>query len=301
MTKPTLLVLAAGVGSRYGSFKQVDSFGPSGETLMDYSIYDAIQAGFGRVVFVIARKLEKDFTELAARYQQKICVDYVFQELDNIPAGYAVPAGRIKPWGTGHAILVAAGKIKEPFAVINADDFYGRNSFRTIVSYLSRKDIPEKEKYCMVGFILENTLSEHGHVSRGVCEIDTKGKLVSITECTHIQQVDDVIVYTDEKGQQKHFTGKEIVSMNLWGFPPSVFDHLQIKFEKFLKEHGTDPKAEFYIPTAINEMIHEKTAVVHVLTSQDTWFGVTYKEDKPAVMEKINQMIKAKVYPENLW
>jgi len=300
-TKPTLLVLAAGLGSRYGSYKQIDKFGPSGETIMDYSIFDAVRAGFEKVVFVIGKSFEKDFIELAAKYNSKIKVEYVFQELHNVPKGVIVPADRQKPWGTGHAILVAAEKIHEPFAVINADDFYGKLSFESIAKYLSRQDMQDSEKYCMVGFILGNTLSEYGFVSRGVCDVDTKGKLSGITECTKIQKTDDSIVYTDENGQARHLTGKEIVSMNLWGFPPSIFAHLSKKFETFIKQNAGNPKSEFYIPFAVNELIEENIANVHVLTSNESWFGVTYKEDKPSVIERINQLVKAKTYPEKLW
>lgn len=300
-SKPTLLILAAGMGSRYGSLKQIDKLGPSGETIMDYSIYDAVRAGFGKIVFVIRKSLEQDFKELFLRYSSRIEIDYVFQELDNVPVGITVPAEREKPWGTGHAIMVAGDKINEPFAVINADDFYGKNSFDTIVKYLSRPITEEADKYCMVGYILENTLSEFGFVSRGVCDVDMKGKLTGIEECTKIQKIDDTVVYKDENGQDKHLTGKEIVSMNFWGFPPTIFGHLRQQFLDFISKNAGNPKAEFYIPFAVNDLLREGKANVHVLTTTDLWFGVTYKEDRPTTVERLSQLVKAGVYPEKLW
>ncbi len=300
-TKPTLLILAAGMGSRYGSLKQIDKLGPSGETIMDYSVYDAVRAGFDKIVFVIRKSLENDFKEIFQRYSSKIKIEYVFQELDNVPKGISVPDERVKPWGTGHAIMVAAEKIHEPFAVINADDFYGKHSFEVMAKYLKKPDIEDADRYSMVGYVLENTLSEFGFVSRGVCDVDTKGKLTNITECTKIQRIDESVVYKNDRDQDKYLTGKETVSMNFWGFPASIFIQLHKKFETFIKLNASNPKAEFYIPYAVNDLIQEGIARVHVLPTSDNWFGVTYKEDKSSSIQRIQQLVKGGLYPEKLW
>jgi hypothetical protein len=298
--KPTLLILAAGMGSRYGGLKQIDKLGPSGEVITDYSIYDAIRAGFGKIVFVIRQSMEADFREIFGKYTSKIQIEYAFQELDKLPEGYTVPEGRVKPWGTGHAVLVARDKINEPFVVINADDFYGAGAYRVVAEHLT-KDIPDSEKYCMVGFVLENTLSEFGHVSRGVCEVNAGGKLEKINERTQIQRKDGGIAYCDADGSWKSLKGNEIVSMNFWGFPSSFFQHLDEKFKAFIAANNQELKAEFYLPFAVDDLVAEGKAGVTVLKSVDSWFGVTYKEDKPATIEKIQQLVEEGAYPQSVF
>jgi UTP-glucose-1-phosphate uridylyltransferase len=299
--KPTLLVLAAGMGSRYGSLKQVDKLGPSGETITDYSIYDAIRAGFGKVVFVIRKSIEVDFKEVFNKFNDKIEVEYVYQELENVPDGIKVPTDRQKPWGTGHAVMVAAEKINTPFAVINADDFYGAGSFQTIAKHLSKTYSSDIGAYCMVGYKLENTLSEHGYVSRGVCETTKKNILKSIVERTQIQRIKEKIVYKEAEEIWKPLTGNEIVSMNFWGFPPTVFKHLKEKFKIFIENNYQNLKSEFYLPFAVNDLINEGKAKVTVLQTPDLWFGVTYKEDKETTISKLRELIEKKIYPNNLW
>jgi UTP-glucose-1-phosphate uridylyltransferase len=299
--KPTLLVLAAGIGSRYGSLKQVDKLGPSGETIIDYSIYDAIRAGFGKVVFVIRKSIEAEFREVTAKFSRKISIDFSFQELDNVPEGIKVPAERQKPWGTGHAVLVAANKIDTPFAVINADDFYGAQSYKVISDYLTANHNSDKDKYCMVGYHLKNTLSENGHVARGVCEISENHLLKSVVERTQIIRQEENIVFKDSDESWKTLSGEAMVSMNFWGFPASVFKHLEKKFKSFILSNYQNPKAEFYIPLAINELLSENEARVKVLSTPDSWFGVTYKEDKESSIKKLNSLIANGVYPKKLW
>jgi len=299
--KPTLLVLAAGMGSRYGSLKQVDKLGPSGETIIDYSIYDAIRAGFGKIVFVIRKSIEADFKEVFNKFNDRIQVDYVFQELENIPEGIKIPANRQKPWGTGHAVMVAADKINMPFAVINADDFYGSGSFKTIANHLIATNKKDIETYCMVGYKLENTLSEHGHVSRGICETSKENILKSIVERTQIQRIDGKIVYKESEEIWKPLTGKEIISMNFWGFPTSVFGLLKEKFKIFIESNYQNLKAEFYIPSAVNDLIIDGKANVSVLQTPDLWFGVTYKEDKETTIQKLQELVNKGEYPKNLW
>jgi UTP-glucose-1-phosphate uridylyltransferase len=299
--KPTLLVLAAGMGSRYGSLKQIDKLGPSGETIMDYSIYDAIRAGFGKVVFVIRKSIEADFREVFSKYNGKIEVDFVHQELDIVPAGIQVPAERQKPWGTGHAVLVAASKINTPFAVINADDFYGADAYKVMAQHLISNATADKNCYSMVGYIIENTLSEHGHVSRGVCETDANNTLKSIVERTQIQRIDGKIVFKDSDDSWNPLTGKEYASMNFWGFPQSIFPLLENKFKAFIEANSQNLKSEFYIPFAVDDLIKEGHANVHVLNSSAKWFGVTYKEDKPTTIQRIQELVDAGVYPISLW
>ncbi len=299
--KPTLLVLAAGIGSRYGSLKQIDKLGPSGETIMDYSIYDSIRAGFGKVVFVIRRSIEADFNEVINKFNRKILVEFVYQELDNVPADIQIPPERQKPWGTGHAVMIAAEKINTPFAVINADDFYGANSFQIIGEYLTSKRDSDIDTYCMVGYTLKNTLSENGHVARGVCEKSSDHILKSIIERTQIQRMNEKIQFKDSDETWKDLNGEEIVSMNFWGFPVSIFQHLNKKFNSFITNNFNNPKAEFYIPLAVNELIKEGEARVRVLSTPDPWFGVTYKEDKEESIKKLNELIKEGVYPKKLW
>lgn len=300
--KPTLLVLAAGMGSRYGSLKQMDGIGPNREAIIDYSIYDAIRAGFGKVVFVIRHSFEKDFREVFCkeRFGGKIEVEFVFQELDYLPKGYTVPEGREKPWGTNHAVMMASEVINEPFAVINADDFYGKEAYETLGKFLMTVG-GKKDLYCMVGYYLKNTMSDFGAVSRGVCTMDAEQNLTTVVEHTKIEKNgNDAIGYL-ETGEQKHLSGETLVSMNMFGFTPDYFQHSETHFKKFLEANGKNLKAEFFIPLVVNDLIKTKTSVMKVLSSDAKWFGVTYKEDRPAVVDSINKLIEAGVYPKNLW
>lgn len=299
--KPTLLVLAAGMGSRYGGLKQLDGIGPNGETIIDYSIYDAIRAGFGKVVFIIRRDIENDFKEVFVdRWKNKIEIDYVFQELTNIPEGVEYNKERVKPWGTAHAVLVAEDAINEPFAVINADDFYGTESFKTIAEYLSNLSA-DNEVYCMVGYELKNTLSDYGFVSRGVCEVNDTNLLKGVVERTHIERIDGVVVFEDENNNKVKLTGEEVVSMNFWGFGPSCFGFMKESFAKFIKDNYDNLKAEFYIPTVVNMLRQKGIRQTKVLPCNSKWFGVTYKEDRPIVVDKIKQLVDDGTYPSQLW
>ena len=303
MVKPTLLVLAAGMGSRYGSLKQMDGVGPGGEAIIDYSIYDAIRAGFGRVVFVIRHLFEKEFREMFTpeRFGGKIEIDFVFQELDKLPAGFTVPADRVKPWGTNHAVMMAADTIREePFAVINADDFYGAEAYKTIADYL-RSVAAQRNHYCMVGYELKNTLSDYGSVSRGICSVDSNGNLTSMVERTKIERREDKIVYEDEKGNVFPLAGDTLVSMNMFGLTRDYFKYSEDFFSAYLKDNIGNPKSEFYIPTMVNKLVADGKAQLRVLHSAAQWFGVTYKEDRPAVVERIRKLIAAGVYPDKLW
>lgn len=299
--KPTLFVLAAGMGSRYGGLKQLDPLGPNGETIMDYSIYDALQAGFGKVVFVIRKDFEQDFREkILSKYEGHIPVEVVFQSTDKLPEGYTCPADRSKPWGTNHAVLMGKNAIKEPFAVINADDFYGRNAFEVIAKELSREH-DHKGDYCMVGFRVGNTMTENGSVARGVCETKD-GKLTSVVERTAISyDKDGRIVFTDEKGQEQTLEPNTPVSMNLWGFTPDYFDYSEREFKKFLDKDINTPKAEFFIPLAIDTLINSGEATVKVLDTTSKWFGVTYAADRDGVVAKFAELHKNGTYPEKLF
>ncbi len=300
--KPSLLILAAGIGSRYGSLKQMDRFGPSGETLIDYSIFDAMRAGFRKVIFIISKIMENEFKEIFyKKYPDEIEVDYVLQRLEDVPEGVKVPPDREKPWGTTHAVLSAASKINEPFAVLNADDFYGANSFRIIFSNLSSLKKNEEEAYCIIGYRLSKTLSEHGHVARAICELDEKGYLKSIVERLKIKKIENKIFYQNEEGRLIEIKGDPMVSMNMMGFFPSVFPHLKLCFEKFIQEHSRNPRAELYLPNVVNEMIKAKVAKVKILSSDEDWFGVTYREDKTKAIKKIEELVKRGIYPRNLW
>lgn len=302
MTKPTLLVLAAGMGSRYGSLKQIDPVGPSGETIIDYSIYDAIRAGFGKVVFIIRKSFEQDFKEIfISKLQPFIPVEYVFQELENVPEGVSFSPERVKPWGTAHAILMAKDRIKEPFAVINGDDFYGSDAFKTMADYLNSLTIEQQTQYSLVGYQVGNTMSENGTVSRGVCLEDASSNLVSVTERTNIQFTHGGIAYQEEDGTLVFLNPETLVSMNFWGFTPEYFKQTESMFVDFVKANSESLKAEFYIPAAIDNLINSSNASVKVLRSSAKWFGVTYKEDKPVVIEKLAQLIKMGVYPAQLW
>ena len=298
MTKPTLLVLAAGIGSRYGGLKQIDPIGPGGETIIDYSVYDALRAGFGKLVFVIRRDIEATFREvIGSRFEKRIAVDYVFQELSGLPPGFSVPPGRTKPWGTGHAVLTAATAVREPFAAINADDFYGHASFETLGRFLESGG----QDYAMVGFVLRNTLSEFGSVARGVCKLSPAEYLESVVELTKIEKDGAVAKHTDSAGQVHTLTGDEIVSLNIWGFRPSLFTYLQREFAVFLQQEGANPKAEFFIPTVVNTLINNAETRLKVLPTSSSWFGVTYREDRPRVVASIRELIQRGDYPERLW
>ncbi len=297
--QPTLLVLAAGMGSRYGGLKQLDELGPNGESIIDYSVYDAIQAGFTKVVFVIRHSFAEQFKErFDPKLNGKIDVEYVYQELDYLPEGFDVPEGREKPWGTGHAMLMAKDAIKGPFTIINADDFYGREAYQTAVDFM--KSSSEEDEYAMVGYSLDNTLSEYGTVSRGVCETDQNNKLVNIIERTKIGYLNNDIVYWEDDDTTK-LSGKEPVSMNFWIFKNSFFKALEDGFLSFLKERGNELKSEFYFNALVDKMIKSNTASTNVLSSDAKWFGVTYKEDKPIVYKKLSSLIEKGVYPAQLW
>ena len=295
--KPTLLVLAAGMGSRYGGLKQMDGVGPNGEIILDYSVMDAIRAGFGKVVFVIRHSFADQFKARinAEHYGNKIAVEYVYQELDKLPAGFNVPEGREKPWGTNHAILMAKDAIHEPFAIINADDFYGRDAFQVMADHLRTLDGVEG-KYCMVGYRLENTLSENGTVSRGVCQTDANGLLVGMTERTAIGRTERGIEHKDADGSMHPLPADATVSMNLFGFTPDYFAKSEALFVDVLKEHGQELKSEYYIPFAVNTFIADGRATMTVLKTTAQWFGVTYKEDRPMVVERLKKLHDQGVY-----
>lgn len=302
--KPTLVVLAAGMGSRYGSLKQMDGVGPNSEAIIDYSIYDAVRAGFGKVVFVIRHQFEKEFKEIFGpeHFGGKIDVEFVFQELDYLPEGFSVPEGRVKPWGTGHATLMAAPAVDTPFAVINSDDFYGREAYQVLADYLRSVD-GKRGEYSMVGYNLRNTLSEYGTVSRGECTVNDGQELVSIVERTAIERKPDgEVVYRDASGEH-HIDENTPVSMNFFGFTPDFFTESGRLFKDFLSDpqNMANPKAEFFIPLAVNTLLSEKKARLKVLNSDAKWFGVTYKEDRPAVVERIARLIEEGVYPSKLW
>lgn len=303
--EPVLVVMAAGMGSRYGGLKQIDPVGAHGEIIIDFSLYDAIQAGFRNVIFIIKKAIEEDFKEIIGRRMEKIVnVQYAYQELDDVPAGYIVPAGRTKPWGTGHAILACRDLLGDsPFAVINADDYYGAHAFRLIYDYLSRDDIPQGD-FSMVGYILENTLTDYGHVARGVCVTTEDGYLDTIHERTHIEKRPEGAQYTEDSGQTwTTIPAGSTVSMNLWGFTPLLMQQLKADFPPFLdKALRENPlKAEYFLPTVVDTLLKAEKATVRVLKSADRWYGVTYREDKPVVVQAISEMRAQGVYPEYLW
>ena len=297
--KPTLFVLAAGMGSRYGSLKQLDSLGPNGETIMDYSIFDAIRGGFGKVVFVIRHSFAEEFIEkVVNKYAQVIQTEVVYQELDYLPEGFSVPEGREKPWGTNHAVMMGKEVIKEPFAVINADDFYGRESFAIIADWLSKQE--GENKYCMVGYRVGNTMSESGTVSRGICETNEASELTSVVERTKIGYYNDGIAFNE--GEEWTMLDPNVpVSMNMWGFTPDYFKYSDEIFVEFLKENMSNLKAEFFIPLIVNDLIQAKRATVTVLDTPSKWFGVTYAQDRPDVVAKIQSLVDAGEYPSPLF
>jgi UTP-glucose-1-phosphate uridylyltransferase len=296
MKKPGLIILAAGMGSRFGGLKQLSPIGPNGETIIEYSIYDAIRAGFGKVVFIIRKSFEEEFKDrFDAKFKSEIEVDYAFQEIDNLPEGFQVPEGREKPWGTGHAILMAKGLMDRPFAVINADDFYGLQAFQTMADFLNQ-GVNERE-YSMVGYYLKNTLSENGSVSRGVCMVNELAELTEITERTNIRRSEQGISYEDN-GIAHPLDENVLVSMNFWGFHPNLFDHLERLFNDFLQLRGQELKSEFYIPSVVFNLIQQNQVMAKVLRADSTWFGVTYQEDLPVVKESLERLITQGQYPE---
>ncbi len=315
--KPTLFVLAAGMGSRYGGLKQLDGLGPNGETIMDYSIFDAIRGGFGKIVFVIRKTFEEDFRKkIISKYQNHIPVELVFQDLNDLPEGFKCPEERTKPWGTNHAVLMGKDVINEPFAVINADDFYGRDSFAVLGKWLSQLAEGSTNKYCMVGFRVGNTLSESGSVARGICSKDNNENLTTVVERTEIMRVDKAevakfdsedageqhpVAYKDEQGKWVGIQANTPVSMNMWGFTPDYFKHSTAYFIEFLKANMSNIKAEYYIPLMVNKLITENTATVKVLDTTSKWFGVTYAADRQGVVDKIQALINAGEYPQKLF
>ena len=298
--KPTLLLLAAGMGSRYGGLKQIDGLGPNGETIMDYSVYDAIKAGFGKIVFVIRKDFEKDFREkVLSKYEGKIPAEICFQSIDILPEGFKCPEGREKPWGTNHAVMMAESIIKEPFCVINCDDFYSRDAFMVMGKFLSELPADAKAQYSMVCFRVGNTLSDHGTVSRGVCSTDENECLSTVVERTKIMRVDGKVCYKDENDSWVAIEDNTPVSMNMWGFTPDYFDYSNQFFKEFLSDPEVmkNPKSEFFIPLVVNRLINEGKATVKVLDTTATWFGVTYAEDRPIVVGKIAKLVEDGVYP----
>lgn len=286
------------MGSRYGGLKQIDPIGPGGETIIDYSIFDAMRAGFDRLVFVIRKDIEADFrTAVGARFEKRIAVDYVFQELDRLPPGFKMPEGRTKPWGTTHAILMADGVIREPFAAINADDFYGADSFKVLAQQLTSGSVD----YSMVGFVLRNTLSDFGSVARGVCDVDAQGYLRHIVELTKIEREGNGAKATESGTAAQRLSGDELVSMNMWGFHPSLFVHLRREFTNFMAQQGGELKSECYIPMTVGNLVRSGHARCRVLRSNAAWFGVTYREDRPLVVEGIRKLVARGDYPQKLW
>ncbi|MBN2447813.1 MAG: nucleotidyltransferase [Phycisphaerae bacterium] len=300
--KPTLVILAAGMGSRYGGLKQLDSFGPSGETIMDYSVYDALRGGFGKVVFIIRPDMEQAFREtIGSKYEKHVPVAYAFQRLEALPDGLTPPVGRTKPWGTGHAVLAAADVVAEPFAVINADDFYGRSSFATLGEFLSRETVDGDSTYAMVGFTLRDTLSNEGSVNRGCCQCTSDGWLEKIVEIVNIERDGAGARYVDGAGATRKMTGDERVSMNTWGFRPLFFKQLRERFALFIKKSAGSEKAEFHLPSGVQEIMQTGQARVRVLPTSSRWVGVTHSEDKPRVTAAIRKLVDDGEYPEKLW
>lgn len=302
MNAPSLVVMAAGMGSRYGGLKQIDPIGPSGETLLEYSVFDALRAGFGKVVFVIRRDIEEAFrSAVGRRFEQRVAVAYAFQAMEDLPAGFSVPAGRTKPWGTSQAVISARDAVREPFAVINADDFYGATSFRAMADALRAATDRQPAEGAMVGYILRNTLSDHGPVARGVCREDAEGCLQEVVERTKIEREGTEARYLDERGVWQPISGDAVTSMNLWGFTPAIFPLFQEEFVRFLREHSGDLKAEFYIPTPVQRLIAAKRLRVRILRSGAPWFGITYRDDKPRVIESVRRLVAEGEYPSRLW
>ena len=299
--KPTLFVLAAGMGSRYGSLKQLDPLGPNGETIMDYSVYDAMRAGFGKVVFVIRESFAEDFkNEVLSKFDKSIPCEICYQAIDKIPSGYDINPERTKPWGTNHAVLMAKDIIHEPFAVINADDFYGHESFEVLAKFLTNVN-DNKNQYCMIGYHITNTLSESGSVNRGICQTDDKGFLTGVVERIDIEEKGGRIVCPDGQGQELILDPDALVSMNMWGFTPDYFAYAEEHFNRFLAEKGMELKSESYIPTVVNELITGGKVTCKVLDTPSKWFGVTYADDRKQVVMKISELIRKGVYPQKLF
>ena len=304
MSKPTLAVMAAGIGSRYGGLKQIDPIGPHGEIIIDYSIHDALKAGFGRVVFIIKEDIEAPFREkVGGNIEQRVDTTYVYQKIDDLPEGFAVPPDRQKPWGTAHAVLSCGDAIDTPFAVINADDFYGPSSFQILADYLkTAKHDDGVHNYAMVGFVLENTLTEYGFVARGVCQVNDEGILVGIKERTRIERFGAAVRYTEDGAIWREIPARSTVSMNMWGFTPSLFHELETRFPRFLQRNSANlQKAEYFLPDIIGELIEEKKARVKVLSTDERWFGVTYQQDTTLVKQAINDLVHRGIYPADLW
>ena len=306
MQKTALVIMAAGIGSRFGKgIKQLAPVGPCGEIIMDYSIHDALEAGFNKVVFIIRKDLEEEFRRVIGERIEKITeVEYVFQELDDLPEGFTKPADRTKPWGTGQAVLAAKKVLDEPFIVINADDYYGKHAFEAIYNYLSEHEDDDKYRYAMVGYLLKNTVTDNGHVARGICMTNEEGELVNITERTRIEKRDGKIAFTENDGETwENLPEDTLVSMNMWGFTRSILDELKAEFPQFLKKGLTENpmKCEYFLPAVVSNLLEADRATAAVLPSADKWYGVTYKEDKPVVVEAIRNLKKEGLYPENLW
>lgn len=299
----SLLILAAGMGSRYGSLKQLDQMGPSGETVMDYSVFDALRSGFDRVIFVIRRDFEAEFKAVIGnRYAGKVKIEYAFQDLDDLPGDFKRPEGREKPWGTGHAVYAARHLLNEPFAVINADDFYGRDSYAQVADYLKNPPAPGKVRGCIASFILSNTLSENGSVSRGICSDDGCGHLAKVVENTKIyRRADGKVVSLMDDNSEVELTGNEAASMNSWGFMPEMIGEIERLFIDFLKVHGNELKSEFYLPGVVDSLISDGKAEISMRYSKDSWFGVTYKEDRPLVQAALKRLVDSGAYPEKLF
>lgn len=304
MSEPALVVMAAGIGSRYGGLKQIEPIGPGGETILDYSVYDAGRSGFGKIIFVINREMERAFRARIDQSIGKHCeTEYVFQDLDNLPDGYQVPEGRVKPWGTAHAVLSCRGVVDAPFAVINADDFYGRSAYQSLAKFLQNTTSQEnKYDFCMVGYQLVNTITEHGYVSRGICSVDQNGYLRAVHERTHIEKVGEIIQYTEDERNWIDIPADSEASMNIWGFTPGLFIELENRFIHFLDENRSNPsKGEYFLPDVVNQLLDEDKAAVKVLPTDDRWFGVTYKEDAERVRMAMKKMIEQGDYPVKLW
>lgn len=299
--KPTLFILAAGMGSRYGGLKQLDGLGPSGETIMDYSVYDALRAGFGKIVFVIRHDFEQEFREkIISRYEGHVPVEVVFQDLNNLPEGFTAPEGRTKPWGTGHAVLMGKDVIHEPFAVINADDYYGADSFRVLADFLTSV-AGKSNTYGMVGFNISNTLSENGGVSRGYCKVDEQGYLTDVTECHGIERKDGKLIHVLADDSVADFPENASVSMNMWGFTPDYFQYSEEAFVEFLKVNGKELKSEFYIPSVVNDLIKQGKISLKVEKTASRWFGVTYAADRAATVAEFKRLVDEGVYPSPLF
>ncbi len=303
MSNSTLIVMAAGIGSRYGGLKQIEPIGPNGENTIEYSVYDALQAGFEKVVFVINREIEKPFRDLVGKRIEKQCnTIYVFQELDDLPAGHQLPSGRVKPWGTAHAVLSCKNVIDSLFAVINADDYYGPSSYFNLLSYMQHVPAPANH-YCMVGYGLENTLTEHGYVSRGICRVNPDGYLIEVQERTRVEKSANIVQYSNDDGKSwSRIAPESIASMNFWGFQADLFAELEISFSQFLENPEINLEIdEYFLPAVVQKLIQEKKAVVKVLPTREKWFGVTYQEDKSKAQRKIMELIRRRVYPDPLW